>query len=213
MNNKTLFISVSIFIAVIFIAAVAIYKSKSSTTLADELLPVLERSGAPIKGSKQAKVTIVEFFDPACETCRQFYPLVNDLVKKYQGKVNVKMRYAPFHQGSEDVVKMLEAAHMQGKFWQATALLLATQQRWVEHHVSNPQSALAAIKTLALDHDQLDRDWQSSQVAKIVSQDIKDGQLLKVRATPQFFVNGKPLVVFGYDELVRLVDEAIAQAY
>jgi protein-disulfide isomerase len=213
MNQKTLFISVSLLITLIFIAAVAFYKSQTSAILADEFLPALERPDAPVKGNKQAKVTIVEFFDPACETCRQFYPLVNNLLKKYQGKVNVEMRYAPLHQGSEDVVKMLEAANIQGKFWQATSLLFATQQRWVEHHVSNPQSALAAIKTLALDHDQLDRDWQSNKVAKIVAQDIKDGQLLKVRATPQFFVNGKPLVVFGYDELERLVDEAVAQAY
>ncbi len=213
MNHKTVFISASILISVIFIAAVAFYKSQASTVLADEFLPALERSGAPIKGNMLAKVTIVEFFDPACETCRQFYPLINNLLKKYKDKVKVEMRYAPFHQGSEDVVKMLEAAHMQGKFWQATALLFATQQRWVSHHIANPQSALAAIKTLAIDHEQLDRDWQSSQVAKIVAQDIKDGQLLKVRATPQFFVNGKPLLIFGYDELTRLVDEAVAQAY
>jgi protein-disulfide isomerase len=213
MTNKTLFIGVTAFITIIFIAAVGVYKSKQPATVASEQLPALERINSPTKGSKQAQVTIVEFFDPACGTCSQFYPLLNNLVKKYQGKVNVVMRYAPLHQGSEDVVKMLEAAHLQGKFWPALELLFANQERWVEHHISNPTSALAGIKTLKLDHDQLDSDWQSSRVAKIIKQDIQDGNTLQVRATPQFFVNGKPLVVFGYQELVNLVEEAVAEAY
>lgn len=213
MNNKTLFIGVAAFIAIIFIAAVGVYKSKQPSTIASEQLPALERINAATKGGKQAKVTIVEFFDPACGTCSQFFPLLNNLVKKYQGKVNVVMRYAPLHQGSEDVVKMLEAAHLQGMYWPALELLFANQDRWVEHHVSSPEHALAGIKTLKIDHDQLDRDWQSSKVAKIIKQDIKDGKTLQVRATPQFFVNGKPLVVFGYQELVNLVEEAVAEVY
>lgn len=213
MNNKTIFISVAAFIGIIFIAAVGVYKSQQPSTIASDKLPALERIDAPSKGGKQAKVTIVEFFDPACGTCSQFYPLINNLVKKYQGKVNVVMRYAPLHKGSDDVVKMLEAAHLQGKFWPALELLFANQQRWVEHHVSNPSSALAGIKTLNLDHDQLDEDWKSSKIANIIAQDIQDGQTLKVRATPQFFVNGKPLVVFGYEELVSLVEEAVVEAY
>jgi protein-disulfide isomerase len=213
MNNKTIFISVAAFIGVIFIAAVGVYKSQQPSTIASDKLPALERIDAPSKGGKQAKVTIVEFFDPACGTCSQFYPLINNLVKKYQGKVNVVMRYAPLHKGSDDVVKMLEAAHHQGQFWPALELLFANQQRWVEHHVSNPSIALAGIKTLKVDHDQLDKDWQSSKIEKIVNQDIQDGQTLKVRATPQFFVNGKPLVVFGYEELVSLVEQEIAEVY
>ncbi|WP_019028193.1 thioredoxin domain-containing protein [Colwellia piezophila] len=213
MNNKTLFIGVAAFIGIMFVAAVAVYNSNQPTSIAHELLPALERVNVPSKGGKQAKVTIVEFFDPACGTCRQFYPLLNNLVKKYQGKVKVEMRYAPLHQGSEDVVKMLEAAHLQGQFWPAVALLFANQDRWVEHHVSNPTKALAGIKTLPLDHEKLDRDWQSNKVAKIIAQDIQDGHTLQVRATPQFFVNGKPLVVFGYDQLVDLVATAVEEAY
>jgi len=34
-----------------------------------------------------------------------------------------------------------------------------------------------------------------------------------VRATPQFFVNGKPLINFGYKQLTQLVEEAINEAY
>jgi len=214
MKHKNIFIGAIVFLGLIFIAAVTMYNNFATSSLADEFLPALERTDAPMKGSKDAKVTIVEFFDPACGTCSQFYPLVNNLVKKYRGKVNVVMRYAPLHQGSDDVVKMLEAAHLQGQFWPAVKLLFAKQENWVDHHVSNPQSALAGLKTLPLiDHKQLDIDWQSEKVAKTIAQDIKDGETLQVRATPQFFVNDKPLVVFGYQELVDLIEEAVAEAY
>ena len=65
MNNRTIFISVAAFIGIIFIAAVAMYKSQLPSTIASDLLPALDRIGAAEKGGKLAKVTIVEFFDPA----------------------------------------------------------------------------------------------------------------------------------------------------
>jgi len=215
MNKKMLFIGVIIVFIFAFLTALAVFKDENTTSqaISAEKSHALERNDAPIKGYKKAKVTIVEFFDPACGTCSQFYPLVNDLVKKYSGKVRVMMRYAPLHEGSDEVVKMLEAAHLQGQFWPAVELLFGNQNRWVEHHVSNPQHALAGLKTLTLDHAKLEADYQSAKVAKIIEQDIKDGQTLQIRATPEFFVNGKPLVDFGWEQLEKLVDEAVKEAY
>ena len=76
-----------------------------------------------------------------------------------------------------------------------------------------PDSAKTGILTLSLDEAQFQRDWQSSNVAEAVQQDIRDGQTLGVRATPEFFVNGKPMPSFGYQQLKDLVEEAIAEAY
>ena len=36
----------------------------------------LVRMHSPVIGSREVPVTIVEFFDPVCETCRAFYPVV-----------------------------------------------------------------------------------------------------------------------------------------
>ena len=216
MNKKTLFISVSIIIIVAFIAAVTIFKkeemSKNENASINNL-KIVERENAPIKGSVDAKVTIVEFFDPACETCEVFYPLVDDLIKKHPGKVKVMMRYAPFHEGSDQVVKILEAAHLQGQFWPALDILFANQQRWTRHHVARPKSAIALLKDLPLDNEKLISDANSNEVIQLIIQDVEDGKKLKVRATPQFFVNGKPLTNFGYAQLTQLVEQAIAETY
>jgi protein-disulfide isomerase len=214
MNKKKLFISASLIILLAFIVVVSVFKANNShqnTKVAN--LDVVERIGAPIKGPLEAKVTIVEFFDPACETCSAFSPLVNNLIKKYPGKVNVMMRYTPFHKGSEQVVKLLEAAHLQGQFWPAVDILFSEQQRWTRHHVAQPQSARALLKDLPLDNEKFMRDVSSDKVSKVIMQDIEDGKTLDVRATPQFFVNGKPLTNFGYEQLTQLVEEAIANAY
>lgn len=216
MNKKTLFISASLIIIVAFIAAVTIFQkeeTKKNKSASVDNVNIIERENAPTKGSEDARVTIVEFFDPACETCEVFYPLVNDLIKKYPGKVKVMMRYAPFHEGSDQVVKLLEAAHVQGQFWPALDILFANQQLWTRHHVARPKSAIALLKDLPMDNEKFIHDASSDAVIQSIIQDVKDGKTLKVRATPQFFVNGKPLINFGYAQLTQLVEQAIAEVY
>ena len=45
----------------------------------------------------------------------------------------------------------------------------------------------------------------------VIAQDIADGRTLNVTKTPEFFVNGRPLPVFGYEELKKLVDLALKE--
>ena len=216
MNKKTLFIIASLIIIVALIAAVTIFQTEETNknkSASVDNVNIIERASAPTKGAEDAKVTIVEFFDPACETCEVFYPIVNDLIKKYPGKVKVMMRYAPFHEGSDQVVKLLEAAHVQGQFWPALDILFANQQLWTRHHVARPKSAIALLKDLPMDNEKFIHDASSDAVIQSIIQDVKDGKTLKVRATPQFFVNGKPLINFGYAQLTQLVEQAIAEVY
>ena len=210
MNRKTLFISVAGLLVVVFGVAVVLFQDHQAGSRNQS---VAEREGAPIKGPDDAKVTIVEFFDPACGTCRDFYPLVKRLIDQYPGKVRVMMRYAPLHPGSDQVVKMLEAARYQGKFWQSLELLFGSQHRWVVNHKSQPTRALAVFGSLKLDMEQFSADMKRPELAQAIQQDVQDGQTLNVRATPEFFVNGRSMPSFGYDQLRRLVKEAVADAY
>ena len=210
MNRKTLFISVAGLLLLVFAVAGVLFQQSASESLNQS---ALEREGAPIKGPDDAKVTIVEFLDPACGTCRDFYPLVKKLIDQYPGKVRAMVRYAPLHPGSDQVVKMLEAARYQGKFWQALELLLRSQNRWVVNHRSQPTQALAVLGVLDLDLQQFSADMKRPELIQAIQRDVQDGQTLNVRATPEFFVNGRPMPSFGYDQLSRLVEEAVADAY
>jgi len=216
MNQKTIFLSVAGILVLAFMMAIMIYKNHQASqqgNIANQNQQVVERQGAPLKGPLDARVTIVEFFDPACGTCRDFYPLVKKLVDQYPGKVRVMMRFAPLHPGSDQVVKMLHAAQLQGKYWEALEALFNSQNRWIINHTSQPMRALNILNSLDLDQQRLAIDMNSPETAQAIEQDIQDSQALGVRATPEFFVNGQPLPSFGYEQLSQLVKEAVKDAY
>ena len=216
MNKNIIFLLVGGMLLLSFIMATVIYKNHQSTkqgASGGRNQSVVERQTAPVKGPVDARVTIVEFFDPACGTCADFYPLVKQLIDQYPGKVRVMMRYAPLHTGSDEVVKMLEAAHIQGKFFPALELLFNNQRRWIVNHVSQPTRARSILNGMALDHEKLTADMSQPEVTGAIQQDVEDGQALKIKATPEFFVNGRPLPSFGFQQLRRLVKEEVEKSY
>jgi protein-disulfide isomerase len=59
----------------------------------------------------------------------------------------------------------------------------------------------------------LQRDMNAPEIARLIAQDLEDARSLNVSKTPEFFVNGKPLPSFGFEQLKALVDDALASAY
>ena len=112
-------------------------KSETAARLARENSLVFNRPHAPTYGPKEAKVRIVEFFDPACETCRAFYPRVKGIVDGHQGKVQLVVRLVPFHKGADVAAKILIAAHRQNLFLPVTEVVLNSQDAWATH--GNPR--------------------------------------------------------------------------
>jgi protein-disulfide isomerase len=156
-------------------------------------------------------VTIVEFFDPACETCRDFYPIVKDLMKKYPNDVRLVLRYAPFHAGSDKVVKLLEASKRQGKYWQTLEAILAAQPSWASHGSPNLDVAYQVAAQTGLDVKKALADAQTPEIEAVLKQDVEDLTALEVTKTPTFFVNGRGLPSFGPDQLASLVAEEVAK--
>lgn len=215
MNRKALFISTAIALLLFFIVGTLLYtaqKEDKDSQLIEANRAALVRMHSPTLGKADAPVVIVEFLDPACETCRAFYPLVKEIMAANPEKIRLVLRHAPFHNGSDQVVAVLEAARRQGKFWPALEALLAAQAEWSPHHT--PQVALVwkHLEGLGLDLDKMRADVTSPEIARLIAQDLDDARTLNVTKTPSFFVNGKPLARFGYEPLKALVDEALRSA-
>jgi len=172
----------------------------------------LTRPHSPRNGSADAPVSVVEFFDPACETCRTFYPMVKQLMKQHPGRIQLVMRYAPFHQGSDKVVAVLEAARIQGKFWEALEALFDSQGTWASNHTAKVDLALKYLDGIGLNMEQLAFDVTAPEVLQAVAQDLKDANALGVSQTPEYFVNGRPLPTFGFQELQQLVIEELTKS-
>jgi protein-disulfide isomerase len=59
----------------------------------------------------------------------------------------------------------------------------------------------------------LQRDMQGADIAQILEQDIADANVLGVRKTPAFFVNGRGLHSFGLPQLEALVASQVGVNY
>ena len=171
----------------------------------------LVRMHSPVFGPQNAPVTIVEFFDPACETCRAFYPLVKNLLARYPDDVRLVIRYAPFHQGSDQVVKLLEASRSQGQYQTVLEAVLAAQPTWADHGQPRIENAFQAAEQAGLDLDKARQAMDKPGLQALLQQDMDDLTALQVTRTPTFFVNGRSLPSFGPDQLAALVAEEVAK--
>lgn len=215
-KRNQLFVFAAAFLLLAFVAGALVYKNQKSNEAAQAYQrnkSTFVRGHSPTFGNPAAKVEIVEFFDPACETCKEFYPLVKKLMAANPDRIRLFVRYAPFHNGSDYVVKILEAANRQGKFWETLDAVYASQSSWAPNHRPQPQLVLNYIGGVGLDIGRLNDDMNAPETERIIQQDLADAKTLNVTMTPEFFVNGKPLPSFGADQLKDLVRDALAAAY
>lgn len=216
MKKTNIVLISAVCLLIVFVFASYLYKTQQSKKLgfmAKENASTFVRDHSMTSGSEDAKVYIVEFFDPACETCRVFHPLVKNLMADNPGKIKLVSRYAPFHSGSDYVVKMLEAARKQGKFWEALEIMFNSQPYWASHHNPQPQLLWQYLPQAGLNMEQIKIDMNDPEIDRVIQQDLADAKTLNVRKTPEFFVNGRPLPSFGYDQLKELVEAELRANY
>lgn len=169
----------------------------------------LVRAYSPVLGPADAPVTIVEFLDPACEACRAFYPVVKQIMGMFPGKVRVVVRYAALHNGSDEAVRILETARMQGVFELVLEALFREQPSWASHNAPSLDTAWEIAGRAGLNLEQARRDRLAPHITATLNQDRADLGAAGVRQTPTFFVNGKPLLQFGPQQLLDLVQSEV----
>ena len=217
MNRKTLVLSVLV-LALAGFALAAWFATRPAPVAQTASVPAeqaeaLLRPYSPILGPEQAPVTIVEFFDPACEACRAFYPVVKDIMAEHGDAVRLAIRYTPFHgEASEEAIRVLEAARMQGVYEPVLEAILSEQPRWSSHGAPEPGLILEVAATAGLDAEAAETQMMAPDVIGILNQDRADVETVGVSGTPTFFVNGKPLDPFGEAQLRALVASEVAAA-
>ena len=199
-----------------FVFGSSYYKGQQAEKIgfmAEKNAELFVRDHSPTLGSDDAKVFIVEFMDPACETCAAFAPFIKQIMDANPGKIKLVIRYAPFHDGADNFVKILEAARMQGKYWETLDVMFKSQGVWASHHNYQPERLWGFLPRAGVDVEQIKKDMHDPVIAKIIAQDMADVKTLNVQKTPGYFVNGKPLQVFGYRQLQHLIQSELDAQY
>jgi protein-disulfide isomerase len=188
-------------------------RAENLSFMARDNASIFVRPHSATLGSDEAGVYIVKFTDPACETCASFSPYMKQALKAFPGRVKVVIRYAPFHKGSWDIVRILEASKKQEKFWETLEVLYRRQRSWTQHHVVQLDQVWQFLPEAGLDVERVRTDMKDPAITAIIEQDLADARVLGVRKTPGFFVNGKPLEPFGAQQLATLIKSEIAARY
>ncbi len=219
MNKSVVVGSAAVIMIAAFAVGTVVYQGKQaekvSQIAASDTDSPFNRPDAPMIGTIMAKVEIVEFFDPACEGCRAFHPYVKAVLNAHKQQVRLSLRYAALHKGSDYVVKILEAARMQGMdiYLATLEAVLEGQPIWADHGRPNPELVWTMLGGTGLNIERARKDMNDPKILARLKQDEADIVTLNVRKTPTLFINGKPLREFSPEGLASQVASEIRLAY
>lgn len=153
-------------------------------------------------------VTVIEFADFECKSCRRVYAEnLGKTLKNPKRPVRLVFKHFPLdsHQYAVPAAAAAEAADKQGKFWEMYAALFEDVDALVSEDF-----ILNAAKKAGLNMEQFEKDWKSDEVKNRVEEDRKLAIDLAVHYTPTFIVrdkNGKVESVVGNDEFEGIMAE------
>lgn len=144
----------------------------------------------------KGSLELVEYGDFQCPACGQFYPTVEEVIKKYEDKIKFTFKHFPIdsiHPNARAAHRSAEAAGLQGKFFEMYDELYKNQSSW--SGLSNPIPAFEGYATnLGLDLTKFKADFTSATVNATINADLSEGKTkYKVDATPTFVLNGEVL--------------------
>ncbi len=160
-----------------------------------------------MQGAEHAPVTLVEYADFECPSCRLAAPTPTLLLLRYPGKLRYVFRHFPLeevHPHALGAAEAAEAAAAQGAFWRMHDLMFAhqTHLKRADLELYAGEAGLDLVRYVAetTDHIYLQK----------VREQIAGGRRSHLRATPGFFLNGVVVdVSYGLDTLHDAVAAAI----
>ena len=165
--------------------------------------------GTPMKGNKDAPITIVEFSDFECPFCNRATNTLNEVVKANGDKVRVFFMHnpLPFHKNAKPAHQAAIAADAQGKFWEMHDKLFENFRTLTEENIKKWAGELG------LDMGEFDKVRNDKKTAARIAADMELGQTVSVRGTPNFFINGRKIVGAQPKEMFQMViDEELKKA-
>lgn len=163
-----------------------------------------------VRGGHDAAVTIVEYGDYECPSCKKAAPVLLLLLRRLDGRVRFVYRHFPLeevHANALAAAEASEAAAAQERFWEMHDRLFEIQP-----HLASDQ-LLKVAQALDLNVRQFRQELQDHVHLRRIRQDEADGRRLGVRATPTFYVNGTLCdVSFGISSLVLAVEKVLGGA-
>jgi protein-disulfide isomerase len=163
-----------------------------------------------VHGTVHAAVTVIEYADFECPSCKVAAPTPALLLERFPGRIRFIFRNFPLeeaHPHALAAAEAAEAAAAPGKFWPMHDLLFQHQAHLKDTDLYRyaGEAGLDTVRYVAemKDHVYLQK----------VREQIEGGRRSHIRATPTFFVNGVVQdISFGMQALHDAVAAALHEA-
>jgi len=172
--------------------------------------------GSPVKGPKDAKVTIVEFSDFQCPYCaRAHQTMSTQVLKEYGDKVRLVYKNFPlgFHKWAEPAAIAARCAYDQKPeaFWTLYDYFFNNQQQINPDNVK--AKATEALKDTKVDMDKWNDCYDNKKPIDKIKADQAEGSEVGVTGTPAFIINGRKLSgAQPFDRFKAIIDDELARS-
>ncbi|MFD4636688.1 DsbA family protein [Lentzea sp. NPDC058436] len=163
--------------------------------------------------SADGKVTVVEYLDLECPSCRAAFPGVERLKTEYGERVTFDVRHFPIpsHRNAELAAVAVEAAGAQGKRDDMFRLMFDAQQEWGGQQTSQRAVFVGFAQQLGLDQAAFDKALDDSALRERVLAQRDEGSKAGVSGTPTFFINGTKFTgAPSYDKLKAAIEKELS---
>ena len=164
-----------------------------------EVISKIVLEDVPLKGSKDAKVTVVEYSDFQCPFCKRASDMLPSLLEEYDGKIKVVFKQFPLpnHNWARPASIASLCAYEQDndKFWEYHDLIFANQKAITLQNSNEKFKEFA--KQSGLNEAEFDKCLTSEAVAAKVDAEMNEARQIGVSSTPTFIIDG--LIVPGAD--------------
>lgn len=158
------------------------------------------------KGDLNAPLVLVEYGDFQCPTCSSMYPNVERALRYFDKELVFVFRHFPLmsiHPNALDAAVLSELAAENGNFWKAYDKLFRRNTVFDKLELCDMALSLGI-------EEQYFKDSISGgkQVVKILKS-IEDGIKSNVNGSPNFFLNGKKLIVPYGTDIIKSIEHDI----
>jgi protein-disulfide isomerase len=156
-------------------------------------------------GATDSAKLLVEYSDLQCPACAAYHPLVKQVMENFGSQIRLVYRQFPLrsiHKNAQIAGQALEAAGLQGKYWEMQDILFTRQKDWDTK--SNAQEIFVTYaEELKIDIEKFKTDSDSEEVKNKINADYQSGERANINSTPTFFLNGVKLEpATSYDDFV-----------
>ncbi len=158
------------------------------------------------QGSEHARVTVVEYGDFECPSCKVAATTPKLLLERFPSRIRFVFRHFPLQEAHPHALmaaEASEAAAAQGKFWPMYDVLFQNQahlkDKDLHRYAANMGLDMARYTAEMDDHIYLQK----------VREHIEGGRRSHIRATPTFFVDG---VIQDISFGMKALHDAVANA-